>query len=377
MMKILVSDLQEGQVYTEALYIDDENMIVPAHLPIKGRDIKQLQKWGVELLNTEGVLAVDEIEDNTPISVVNYTSETQRSILQEYAEIVKQLRPQFDQIEKGELIDPAGVTSLVDGLYHLVKEHKDKLIEFILYGSEGELDFIENAINSAILSMIIGSNLNIPQHKLVVLGTGALLHDTGMLRMPEELRSKTGKLTKNEFQTIRSHPVMSYKVLVRELGFSDEIGLIAIQHHERWDGEGYPKALSGDKISLMARIVSITDAFQAMVSQRPYRDPMTGYTAMRAILSDNGRRFDPEILKVFIKSMGMYPAGSIIQLGDGAICRVLKNHKEAPLRPVVSIIIDQNGRRISEDSQTELDLLQAKQFYIARAIDPKDFGKMV
>jgi HD-GYP domain-containing protein (c-di-GMP phosphodiesterase class II) len=156
--------------------------------------------------------------------------------------------------------------------------------------------------------------------------------------------------------------------------FAEEIGVAALQHQERWDGQGYPRQLSGKNIAPLARIVTVVDAFEAMVSKRPYRNSMIGYAAMRTILSDNGRRFDPDILKVFIRTMGIYPIGSVVLLKDGRVGRVVEVNSAAPLRPSVKIMIDQNGREFQRDEGGVVDLAEDKDLFIARAVDPKELA---
>jgi HD-GYP domain-containing protein (c-di-GMP phosphodiesterase class II) len=153
------------------------------------------------------------------------------------------------------------------------------------------------------------------------------------------------------------------------------VGIIALQHHERWDGEGYPRRLSGIEIDMGARIVSVADAFEAMVSEKPYRNSMMGYQAMKNLLSDNSRRFDPDVLKAFIQTMGIYPIGSIILLNDGSIARVVEVQGDAPLRPKICILIDEFGKVFEQDQGENIDLLEEKSLFIARAIDPKEFVK--
>jgi hypothetical protein len=106
-----------------------------------------------------------------------------------------------------------------------------------------------------------------------------------------------------------------------------------------------------------------------MINQRPYRNSMIGYSAMKNVLSDNGRHFDPKILKAFLESMGIYPIGSIVQLNNSAIGRVTEIHTEAPLRPVVELIIDEYGNSLSE--REAVDLLAKKGLFIVKAVDPK------
>ena len=120
-----------------------------------------------------------------------------------------------------------------------------------------------------------------------------------------------------------------------------------------------------------ARIVSVADAFEAMVSERPWRNSMIGYEAMRSILSDNQRRFDPEIVKIFIRAMGLYPVGSLVLLSDGSIGRVISSSEDAPLRPEVIILINSTGREYKGDTGPSIDLLNNKNLFIARALDIK------
>ena len=173
---------------------------------------------------------------------------------------------------------------------------------------------------------------------------------------------------------MQAHPIYSYRIITKEMKFAEEIGVAALQHQERWDGQGYPRQLSGKNIAPMARIIAVVDAFEAMVSKRPYRNSMIGYTAMRTILSDNGRRFDPDILKVFIRTMGIYPIGSVVLLKDGRIGRVVDVNSSAPLRPLVKIMIDQNGREFQRDEGEVVNLAEQKDLFIARAVDPKDLA---
>jgi HD-GYP domain-containing protein (c-di-GMP phosphodiesterase class II) len=205
--------------------------------------------------------------------------------------------------------------------------------------------------------------------------TGALLHDVGMLRLPKELISKKGGLSAAEVQRMQAHPLFAYRIITKELLYPEEVGLIALQHHERWDGEGYPRKAAGATIDIGARIVSIADSFEAMVSQKPYRSSMMGYQAMKNLLSDNSRRFDPDVLKAFIQTMGIYPIGSIILLNTGALARVTEIEGSAPLRPKIQILIDENGKAYKNDEGEQIDLLNDKRLFIARAVDPKEIAQ--
>jgi HD-GYP domain-containing protein (c-di-GMP phosphodiesterase class II) len=193
-----------------------------------------------------------------------------------------------------------------------------------------------------------------------------------MLRMPKEIVEKKGGLSEAEHQRIQSHSLYTYKIVNKELLYPEDVALIVLQHHERWDGEGYPRRISGAAIDLGARIVSVADAFEAMVSQKPYRNSMMGYQAMKNLLSDNLRRFDPDVIKAFIQTMGIYPIGSIILLNNGAMARVVKVQASAPLRPTIKILIDESGKIFKQDEGETLDLLVEKSLFIAKAVDPRE-----
>jgi HD-GYP domain-containing protein (c-di-GMP phosphodiesterase class II) len=204
--------------------------------------------------------------------------------------------------------------------------------------------------------------------------TGALLHDIGMLRLPKELVNKKGGLSDAEIQKMQAHSLYGYRIITKELLYPEDVGAIAFQHHERWDGEGYPRKVAGAAIDMGARIVSVAAAFEAMVSKKPYRNSMVGYQAMKNLLSDNSRRFDPDVLKAFIQTMGIYPIGSIILLNNGAMARVIDVQGTAPLRPRIQILMDEEGKTYKQDEGELIDLLKDKHLYIARAVDPKEFS---
>ena len=232
----------------------------------------------------------------------------------------------------------------------------------------------KTAVNCALLSLVVGKTLKLPAYRLHHLVLGAFLHDIGMLRMPPEIVHKKDTLTVEEAQKLKAHPLYAFRTIVRDMHYPEDIGLIALQHHERWDGDGYPRKTAGQEIDLLARIVSVTDAFEAMISQKPYRNSMIGYAAMKSLLSDNGRRFDPDVLKAFLRSMGIYPIGSIVVLNNAAIAKVMETHADAPLRPKLRILVDEFGNHYREPEGDMLDLLTEKTLFIARAIDPRELA---
>jgi HD-GYP domain-containing protein (c-di-GMP phosphodiesterase class II) len=258
-------------------------------------------------------------------------------------------------------------------LLQAVRGMRKQLLGFILGGEVKGFEMAKSAVNSAILSALCALEIDLPENRVVSIINGALLHDAGMLRLPKEVTEKRGGLTEAEHHLILSHTVLAHKIVVKELHFLDDVGNIVLQHHERWDGEGYPNQIAGDYIDMGARIVSIADAFEAMVSPKPYRNSITGNQAVKNLLSDNSRRFDPTILRAFVLIMGIYPIGSIVRLNNGAVARISEVRAIAPLRPKVQIIVDQSNKIYRNEQGEFLDLLTEKSLYIAKAMDTKEF----
>lgn len=378
MRKIRVEDLRAGQQFDKPVYIDGENVLVPARVPIRRKDIQRLQKWRIDEVSTDGEMlyeGYDEGQEENNFFMRAFNTPEHEHVMKTHTKLRRELREVFKAIREHDPVETSNIDTIVDALARLLDEYPNQTIEYILYGFQGAMTEVDNALNSAIVSILIGSNLNMPRHRLIHLATAALLHDTGMLRLPEDIVNRKGKLTAEEAQTVRTHPVHSYKIITRELRYPEEIGRAALQHQERWDGQGYPKMLSGETIILFARIIAVVDSFEAMVSKRPYRNSMIGYTAMRNILSDNGRRFDPQVLKVFIRTMGIYPVGSVVLLNNSSIARVVQVNHSAPLKPKVKIMIDEDGREFRDDEGEVVDLTEESKLFIAKAVDPKELSE--
>ncbi|TVQ24838.1 MAG: HD-GYP domain-containing protein [Spirochaetaceae bacterium] len=375
MKKIKVSDLRPGLRFDRPVYVDDENLLVPENVEIKQKDIDRLVKWRVATVSTDGkpMKELPSAKKNSFLRQAFSTPE-QQAVMDAYSKLAAEMQDVFERVTGQVSVRAAEVDDVVDRLFKLLEQKKNDVIQLILYGLQGESGFIENALNCAVLATLVGQNLNMVQHKLLQLSTAALLHDVGMLRIPAAVRNKRTELTPEEIAVIQNHPTVSYKIIAKEMRFAEEIGVAALQHQERWDGAGYPRKLSGTNIIPQARIISVVDAFEAMVSKRPYRSSMIGYAAMRAILSDNGRRFDPDILKVFIRTMGIYPIGSVVLLKNGCIGRVIDVNPSSPLRPSVKIMIDERGREYQRDEGAVIDLAADKELFIARAVDPKELA---
>jgi HD-GYP domain-containing protein (c-di-GMP phosphodiesterase class II) len=376
MNTFLISELKPGIMFSEPVYIDEDTLLVPANVKVTEKDLDRLKRWKIETLSSAGVIVSDNAvltkDVNNPLSNLSFQNPAQRHLMDSYTKWSSKIEQVFDLVTKQAVVEREGILQVISEMSQTLQNNRDEMIQFILYGVQGGFGIIGNALNGTVMAMLMGTEMNFLAHKLQQLAIAALLRDIGMVKIPKDIREKHGSLEKQELQLIKTHPLHTYKILTKDLGFSDEVATTSMQHHERWDGKGYPRSIKAKEISLPARIVSIADAFEAMVSERPYRDSLIGYAAVRNILGDNGRRFDPEVVKVFIRTFGIYPIGSIVLLSDASIGRVTKNHPEVPLRPQVKIMIGPDGKQFLKDEGIEIDLKDQKSVFIARAVNPKE-----
>lgn len=379
MKTIKVDDLHDGMSFTEPAYIDGEDLLVPPNIELRQKDIDRLKKWGIDTVETAGEV-IERKNDNqdtlsTGSDIVDeiLNAQANSELLKRYHSAVHKLDSIYQNIKANQVVEREEIDTIVNELMPLIRDHKDDIIGFVILRGKGQTGYAKSSVNCMLLSVLVADQIKMPNHKIIQLGIAALVHDIGMMKIPDSIVNKDGKLTERELQIMQTHPIHSYKIITKNLKFPEEIGRIVLHHHERWDGKGYPKQLSGKNIMVQSRILSVTDAFEAMVSVRSYRNSMIGYKAMRQLLNDNSRRFDSEILKVFIKTMGIYPIGSIVLLNDTSIGRVISSHSDAPLRPTIQLIVDSQGQKCVEHC-ISIDLIEEKKVFITRAINPQEIG---
>jgi HD-GYP domain-containing protein (c-di-GMP phosphodiesterase class II) len=399
MKDIPVSILKPGMIFTEPVYIDEDNLLVPPGIAIKQKDLSRLAAWDIQSVQTNGGLAKTpetvaaavakqehgkgypeqntaadskpaDMPEETPNEFDAEEIQENKGSYRQYTALIQRLDRVFSHVATGIALDALTINELTTQLLGAIRDERNQFVCYILGGKVSGFDLAKSSINSAILSAMIAQELKLPPHKVMKIITGAMLHDIGMLRLPKEILAKRGGLSLEEVKLMRTHPLHTYRIISKELNYPDEVGHVALQHHERWDGQGYPAGISGENIDIGARILSVADAFEAMVSKRPYRNSMVGYEAMKALMSDNQSRFDPDVLKAFIAIMGIYPIGSIVVLNDAAIARVTEVQPGAPLRPRVQILIDKFGQK--QPKGEILNLLTDKTHFISRALNPKE-----
>lgn len=285
----------------------------------------------------------------------------------EYDVLVSKIRRWGEVIRFGGKLDLDNIKESVLNVYDFIEGNRDGLIKKV-FGKKNIKNVKHHeaeAIDICILALVVGFDLELEKSVLITLGVSAILKDIGMNKIPDEIVNKVDDLTEEEFAIIKHHPNYSLEIL-DEHGIDDGIKDIIIDHHERWDGKGYPMGKRGEEISYLARVLSVVDGFNAIKEDRPYRKSLHGYEAIKAIIGDNGHRYDPSILEVVLKSIGIYPIGSYVALNDATICQVISTNKNSPLKPVVKVIINKNGTE--SKSNTIIDISDSSRYFIAKNV---------
>ena len=196
----------------------------------------------------------------------------------------------------------------------------------------------QHSVNVAIISLVLGVQLQLNQNELYTLCMGALIHDIGKVLIPKEIILKPGPLTDEEFNIIKQHTTKGYDYLKGCLDISAPARIVALQHHEKMNGGGYPDNIKNKSINRFARIVAIADVYDALTSDRPYRKAMSPNDALEYILSHCDTQFDYEMVTAFSKAIVPYPPGTLVKLSTGDIGVVTAVFPDFALRPQVKII---------------------------------------
>lgn len=192
----------------------------------------------------------------------------------------------------------------------------------------------KHSVDVATMSMIVARRYGFNEKQVYDIGIAGLLHDIGKAHIPNELLNKAGKLTNEEFAIMKQHSVLGYRVLADKQDFSNNIKLGVLQHHEKTNGKGYPMAVSGEKINLFAKIISMADIYDALVTERPYKKPFSPRSAVEMIMSMTGE-LDIDAMRCFMESVILYPVGTDVELSNGERARVIENSPYHVLRPKV------------------------------------------
>lgn len=331
-----VDDLKEGMILGENLYDSFGNILLSDGIFLKKSYILKIKEYDISKVY---------IKDS---SFKKYTYYEDKGIKDPYLLETRLEAKKFvkEAMEKIYLDD-----SLSKKALRVVNKLIEELISndeiVISLGKLREIDdyTLEHSVNVCIVSLFIGMTMGIDHKDLINLGIGAILHDIGKMMIPKSILNKPGSLTIDEYKIIKNHTTYGYDILKKSKRISEVAAQVALNHHERLDGNGYPLGKKENQINIYSKIVAISDVYDALTSDRVYKKKVEAHKALEYICKMVNIQFDNEIVKRLISCIGIYPLGSIVKLNTNELGLVVDINKIRPSKPVVRILLDEKGKK--------------------------------
>jgi HD-GYP domain-containing protein (c-di-GMP phosphodiesterase class II) len=353
MRKILVDKAKEGMILGRSLHNYDGNMLLNAGIILKSSYINKFKELGIRELYVEDEISRDIVLND----VISEETRFEARI---------NIKNAMESIRYGTSLDVKPVRDSVCRMIDELMDVSDTMVNLQDLKSNDQYTF-SHSVNVCVLSLITGISMNYSEDKLRELGIGAMLHDVGKTRIPNEILNKPESLTKEEFDIVKKHTSYGYELLKKSAILSTYASYIALTHHERYDGEGYPLGLRGEEIHEFARIVSIADVYDALTSDRIYKKRVHINEAVEYLIGMGDHQFDYNIVRNFIEHITIYPPGTCVLLNTGEKAIVVDVNKRYPNRPIIRILIDREGQVPKEP--IEIDLTKNNTLLIDEIID--------
>ncbi|OEJ14096.1 phosphohydrolase [Brachyspira hampsonii] len=356
MPKIIIplNEVKEGMKVASNIYNSDEKRIVDIGTVITKDIIETLKRNSIttisvmELLDLKKENTVNTSGDGKKAVLRGVIEENGKKILkidsQEVAKkqeaAIEKTKSLYETAKNGGGIDFDSMKKEVNTMLSSIVENKDAHSYLSMLKRKDETMY-KHAVDVATLAAITAGELNLTKVDMSNIMLGALVHDIGKVLIQESLLSKVN-LTKEEEAILKKHPTQGYKLVKRD-NLDDNIADIVLEHHEKYDGTGYPFQKDNKDISLYSKVVSICNTFNNLITKGEHGVPCTPDKAVKIIISLAKKDFDSDVVKAFQKAVGFYPNNTRVKLSNGSIARVIEQNPNLPLRPVLSIVKHLDG----------------------------------
>ena len=320
---------------------------------VKPEDMQALLQSGIPelVIDTDKGLDVEsapapKAEPAVPAPVVQKEMSPSEPLLS-YAQELKQAKQikgkakkvvvdLFKQARMGQAIEVSVIAPLVDEINQSIERNAGALLSIVRMKTADDYTYMHSVAVCALM-ISLGRRLGLSGEELHQVGMAGLLHDVGKMAMPLDILNKPGKLTDAEFSIMKSHPVQGWEML-RKAQFVESISLdVCLHHHEKMDGSGYPERLSGTAISLHARMGAVCDVYDAITSERPYKHGWDPAEAIKRMTEWRTSHFDDSVFQAFVKTIGIYPTGSMVRLKSGRLAVIVDQSAISLLTPQVKV----------------------------------------
>jgi HD-GYP domain-containing protein (c-di-GMP phosphodiesterase class II) len=245
----------------------------------------------------------------------------------------------FGSVQAGKALDAPRVREAVTNMTDSVVRNPDAML-LLARMKASNASTLDRALGVSIYLITFGRFLALPREQIDLLGMLGLLQDVGKLRLPKGLLEKKGELTPAERELCKGHVAHSVAILKESSGLPPELPALAALHHERNDGSGYPKGLTGPQVGLFGSMAGLIDSFDALTEPRPYGETLAPAAALRVLYDERFTKFDGPLVEQFIQCIGTYPVGAVVELHSGEIAIVIARNPRLKLFPRVMVILD-------------------------------------
>lgn len=312
-------------------------------------------------------------EKKKRIAILKAKKESVSRAEQQYSISAEQIENLMTSINRGNaqfLEEAVQLSSELSGYF--LKDKEAIMHVLNLQGNKKDTLYY-HSLNVTVLALILGRASGLEDKEMESLALGAIFHDIGKSKIDKKILYKTGQLTKPEIMLIRKHPFFGVELLSKSDKFPPESMTVVYQHHERFDGKGFPRGLKGKDICRLAMILSITDFYDKLINKRDNTKSLTPYQALSYMFSKCGHMFDKELLSIFIRCMGIYPPGTVVVLNKEIVGMVVSVNLAKPLQPSLVLYDPQ----IPQGEALIIDLEQEPDLYITDSINPSKLSPEV
>ena len=341
MRYVPISQLKDGMVLAHNFYGSNFEVLLVEGMTLSASRIRRINELGYAGVYINDSLSADiDVADIIPVEMRLKTIKAAREIL---------LQAESGQFETtGAKVTKDDQQRIILPIIEAIIDSKKRMIDMIDLKPYEYYSYY-HAANVVVLSLLIGVEMGISGTQLHGLGMAALLHDVGNIFVPKAILNKPGKLTPEEYDVVKQHTEMGFQFLKKHFDISIDACMGVFQHHENFDGTGYPTQLKKNKISIEGRIIAICNVYDAMTSRRPYRQPMLPADAIKHMNEKSGTMFDPDILDILYKVIAQYPSSLCVELNTNVRCIVVDNYPGDPQRPCLRLLNNRSSTPLIVD----------------------------
>lgn len=248
-------------------------------------------------------------------------------------------------VKLGRKVDYETSVENVDAIVDSAVRNPDTLLCLSKLSDYDEYTY-SHCINVATIAVVFGEFLGMSREELILLGIAGMMHDLGKTVVPESIINKRARLSPSEFEEIKRHPEYGSAILKRQNDVPPSVIQAVHDHHEKYNGGGYPAKRGRSETSAMARIISLADVYDALTSNRSYKDAILPNKALAIMYGMREQDFDPLEVQMFVKCLGIFPSGSLVKLNTGFYAVVYESNPKAPIMPRIKIILDEDLRPV-------------------------------